>query len=63
MTLQSLLCFDTWFLRVRYGVRQTQPACLLDAAKFSDTRYVAYLLKLQDIQNSSQTSHLIDQYC
>ena len=30
--------YDTWILRVRYGMRRTQPACLVDAAEFSDTR-------------------------
>ena len=38
MTLRSWVCFDTWFLGVRYGVTPTQPARLLDAAEFPDTR-------------------------
>ena len=54
--------FDTWFLRVRYGVKRTQSSRLLDAAEFSDT-HIAHLLKLQDIQDSSQAIRLIDQFC
>ena len=38
MTLCSWVCFDTWFLLMRYGVKLTQPAPLLDAAEFSETR-------------------------
>ena len=36
MTLRNWVCFDTRFLRVRYGVKWTQPARLLDTTKFSD---------------------------
>ena len=38
MTLCSWVCFDTWILLMRYGVKLTQPAPLLDAAEFSETR-------------------------
>ena len=38
MTLRSWVRFDKWFFRVRYAMRRTQPARLLDAAEFSDTR-------------------------
>ena len=38
MTLCSWVCFDTRFLLMRYGVKLTQPAPLLDAAEFSETR-------------------------
>ena len=49
MTLRSWARFDTLFLRVRYGVRQTQPAGLLGA--------------VQNIKNSSQMNGLIDYIC
>ena len=48
MLIRSWLCLDTWFLRMRFGVRWTQPAHFQDAAEFFLT-HVAHLLKLQDI--------------
>ena len=61
MTLRSWVRFDKWFLRVRYAMRRTQPARLLDAAELSDTR--SSPVKLQELQNSSQTNRLFDQFC
>ena len=57
-TLSSWMCFDTWFWLVRYGVRLTQSAHLLDAAEFS--QIVAHWLKLQI---SLQISCLIVEFC
>ena len=37
ITLRSSVWFETWFSLVRYGVRLTQPARLVDAAVFSET--------------------------
>ena len=54
LRVTGLGVFDTWFLRVRYGVERTRPVCLLDAANF--LTYVVHLLKLQDIQNLSISS-------
>ena len=54
MTLRSYVCFDTWFLRVSYGVRWTQPACLLGAVEFSDTR--SSPVEASRHSNSSKTS-------
>ena len=51
MVLGSWVCFDVCFLRVRYGGRQNEPARLLDAAEFFDTRSSP----VEDIQNSSFT--------
>ena len=44
--VQSWVCFDTWFLRVRYGVKRTQPACLLEAAELPDTLAHGLLAKI-----------------
>ena len=38
MALCSWVCFDTWFLFMRYGVKLTKRAPLLDAAEFFETR-------------------------
>ena len=38
MTKRSWVCFDMRFLRARHGLRWSQPARLLDAVEFSDTR-------------------------
>ena len=37
LLLCSSACFDTWSLRVKCGVRLTQPERLLDKAEFSET--------------------------
>ena len=37
MTLRSWVCFDAWFLLVRYEVRLTQQPRLLDTADISET--------------------------
>ena len=42
MTFHSWVRFDTWFLRVRYGVRRTQPARLLKASKIH-LKQIVYL--------------------
>ena len=61
MTLCSWIKFDSWFLLMRYSVKLTQPAPLLDAAEFFG--HVDHPLKLQDIQNSCQINCLLDQFC
>ena len=37
MTLSSWVCFDAWFLLVRYDVRLTQQPRVLDTADISET--------------------------
>ena len=59
MTLRSWTGFDTCFLMLRYGVRLTQQRAYW--AKQNFLTQVPHLSKLQDIQNSFQTCHLIDQ--
>ena len=43
-----------------YGVRLTRQARLTQPNFLT---HIAHLLKLQDIQNLSQTSRVIDQFC
>ena len=60
MTLRSWVRFDTWFSRMRYGVRQTNQHA--DWTQPNFLTHVALLWKLQDIQYSSQISPLLKQF-
>ena len=57
--LRSWVCFDTWF----WGWDMAWDGPMLTGRSQTFWHEVAHLLKLQDIQNSSQTSSLIDQFC
>ena len=54
-------CFDTWFSRMSYGLRLTQPERVLHEAEFSGS--LAHLLKLNQIQNYFLITYLIYQFC
>ena len=58
MTSCSWVCFDTWLIWMRYGVKLTQPAPYRMQQNFAET-----LLKLKDIQSSCHINCLIDQFC
>ena len=62
LLLCSSACFDTWSLRVKCGVRLTQPERLLDKAEFSET-HGPLLLKFHEIKTPCQITHLIYQFC
>ena len=58
MMLRCLLCYVSCYFRMRYGIRQIQPARL----QHSFLTHIAHLLKLQDNQNSCHLNRSIDNF-